>query len=789
VRFGANHTLLGSLTLCVSLFPVVAHAAPPIAPDETRGEEQPVLEPSDSSLPEETPPSVPPVEPTPVPPPRAVAPQTPKVSAEPGPLRLRRRPPVPATEQPTLPAAVAPSERSVTATRVASVGIAQAREQTPANVTVVTRDEMSKRGWRSVADVLTHVPGFYVTDDGSLTSVAARGVNAGLNTGTRLVKVLINGVAVNYRPEQRAFLGPEYLPIEAIDRIEIALGPLSSVWGANALLATVNVVTLAPRQGASATLSGGVALLRGNRPGYGGSGVASYADDNVELVLAVSSYLFDESGVRVQRTFASQDPMLTRYAAIFAGPSRNDYSSPASVFLQLSLPSEQVGTLSLNAGFQQLDAGAEFRQSSVLTHQSRESLRNAWAGLRHQQRWVPAFSSMFDVGFAAGGPTRDDRLYLTGTPSQSFTRNFAYRELSSRLVLEFAPSDRFAVRVGFDAQVDFEDIQFYTVTFAADQGNRAAGESVDLIDANVVKTQTLANRGAFLEVGVSPIPALPNLSLTGTARVDRVSYGSSAPPMVVSGRAAAAYRILPGLVTKLLYGRGFHAPSGVLLFAESGFGISNNLIGNLSPTSGAPRLELETVSGVEGVVSLAIAEHAYLEAAAFTQQIDDKIEYVNVGADYVARNAGDQAVRGAELAARGVIGPVSPSLTGAWVAPGGDEVLTAYPKFVGSAGLRVTLFEQPQLVFDGRVRHVSSRLATASNRALNAGRAYSLPGYQSVDLALSVSGLRWFGPRSDTGLLASLRNLLDERHSEPGFGGFDLPAPGRTSYFELRQSF
>jgi outer membrane receptor protein involved in Fe transport len=40
-----------------------------------------------------------------------------------------------------------------------------------------------------------------------------------------------------------------------------------------------------------------------------------------------------------------------------------------------------------------------------------------------------------------------------------------------------------------------------------------------------------------------------------------------------------------------------------------------------------------------------------------------------------------------------------------------------------------------------------------------------------------------------TRFLLSVRNLLDERHSEPGFGGFDLPATGRSFFFEVQQTF
>jgi len=68
-------------------------------------------------------------------------------------------------------------------------------------------------------------------------------VTAGLRAGTRIVKVMINSVPVNFRPDLTAFIGPEYIPMEAVERIEIAKGPLSALYGADAFLATVNVIT------------------------------------------------------------------------------------------------------------------------------------------------------------------------------------------------------------------------------------------------------------------------------------------------------------------------------------------------------------------------------------------------------------------------------------------------------------------------------------------------------------------------------------------------------------------
>src|SRR5439155_54862 len=127
-----------------------------------------------------------------------------------------------------------------------SGGVEEERSMASANVYVVSRDEIAVHGWRSLAELLANVPGLYVSDDLVMPSLGVRGVTGGLASGTRVVKIMIDGQAVNFRPELTAFLGPEYIPMEAVERVEIAKGPLSALYGANAFIATVNVITRRP---------------------------------------------------------------------------------------------------------------------------------------------------------------------------------------------------------------------------------------------------------------------------------------------------------------------------------------------------------------------------------------------------------------------------------------------------------------------------------------------------------------------------------------------------------------
>src|SRR6185312_10744457 len=97
-----------------------------------------------------------------------------------------------------------------------------------------------------------------------------RGVSGGLRAGTRLVKIMINGTPVNFRPDLRAFIGPEYIPILAVERIEVVKGPLSALYGANAFLATVNVITREIPFGTTVEASAQAGVSNGKYPGMGG---------------------------------------------------------------------------------------------------------------------------------------------------------------------------------------------------------------------------------------------------------------------------------------------------------------------------------------------------------------------------------------------------------------------------------------------------------------------------------------------------------------------------------------
>jgi outer membrane receptor for ferrienterochelin and colicins len=115
--------------------------------------------------------------------------------------------------------------------------------EVPSSVTIVTADEIARYGYRSLADILRGIRGFYITDDRNYSYVGARGLNRPGDYSTRVL-LLVNGHRVNDNVYDQASVGADFgIDAAMFDRVEIIRGPASSLYGANALFAIVNVVT------------------------------------------------------------------------------------------------------------------------------------------------------------------------------------------------------------------------------------------------------------------------------------------------------------------------------------------------------------------------------------------------------------------------------------------------------------------------------------------------------------------------------------------------------------------
>jgi len=122
-------------------------------------------------------------------------------------------------------------------------GYKQSVNDAPASITIITADEIKRYGYRTIADILRNVPGFYVTSDREFSYVGVRGFGPPGDYNSRVL-LLEDGHWLNDNVDGGAVFGTE-LPfdIDLIERVEVIRGPNSSVYVANALLAIINVVT------------------------------------------------------------------------------------------------------------------------------------------------------------------------------------------------------------------------------------------------------------------------------------------------------------------------------------------------------------------------------------------------------------------------------------------------------------------------------------------------------------------------------------------------------------------
>lgn len=113
--------------------------------------------------------------------------------------------------------------------------------EAPATVIVITEQEIINRGYQDVEQIFHDLPGFDISKGRgpSFTNLYQRGYRSVLTDRTIL---LIDGVEQNDLSSDNAPISRQY-PLSNIKRIEVIYGPASTMYGANAFLGVVNIVT------------------------------------------------------------------------------------------------------------------------------------------------------------------------------------------------------------------------------------------------------------------------------------------------------------------------------------------------------------------------------------------------------------------------------------------------------------------------------------------------------------------------------------------------------------------
>ncbi len=119
----------------------------------------------------------------------------------------------------------------------------QKSSEAPSAVEVVTANDIRSFGWRTLADALNAMRGLYVRNDRNYSYLGTRGFMRTGDYDSRLL-IMIDGRRMNDAVYDSGFIAEEFmLDMNLIERIEYIPGSGSSVYGANAVLGVINVIT------------------------------------------------------------------------------------------------------------------------------------------------------------------------------------------------------------------------------------------------------------------------------------------------------------------------------------------------------------------------------------------------------------------------------------------------------------------------------------------------------------------------------------------------------------------
>src|SRR5262249_51161625 len=196
---------------------------------------------------------------------------------------------------------------------------------------------------------------------------------------------------------------------------------------------------------------------------------------------------------------------------------------------------------------QQLDSVAEFQPGSVLTHGSKWYLTNAWTSVSHQQDWSSIFSTQLSFGYSQGDPRqREEQLFITGSNSLAFKRNFGYQAYDAGGGPHLTRSEGLSRSGGPAYSRETERVLYYTAVVTAPPmgSSLRTGDRTDIIGPGDPRSVELSNTGVFGQVAVW----LDKFHLTGDARGD------------VPGDVQASGEVPPALVPTQYHGPGALPP-------------------------------------------------------------------------------------------------------------------------------------------------------------------------------------------------------------------------------------
>ena len=584
----------------------------------------------------------------------------------------------------------------------------------PASVTIITSEDIRKYGYRTLADILRSVRGFYTTYDRNYDYIGVRGFGRLGDRNTRIL-LLVDGHRLNDAIFDSAPIGTEFpLDVDLIESVEVTRGPGSSLYGNNAFFGVVNITTRRAKD-----IGGELSAEAAENSTYKGRLSYGTAGKNDGAFLASASGFTSDGGRLYFREFDPQNPLSDPRAANGGHADNGDYDRFRSAYAKYDQGGLRLAAayIERTKGIPTASHGADFDNPGNRTVDERGYIDLQYSTRSDQGNEYTARVYYDQYWFDA------DHLY-TGTVNKT-------RDAATWYGGEARMTTRLWNAHHVIAGVEYEDRE------RQDQWNGDEGPSPVLFLDDQRSSRAWA---AYVqdEIRVSPC-----FLLYAGIRRDQVStFGGSTDP-----RLAAVLTPVEHGTLKLLYGRAFRAPTVYEMFYQAPPATLSN-----------PALQPETIDTYELAYEHDFGKRLYASVSQYTYRIKNLITqtYDATSGTTSFQNQEKAEATGTELEVRktwenGADGRISYTYQRA-EDPNTGELLTNSPQHLAKLNVDVPLSRE-RLWAGLEEQYTGPRFTQAGRKTQGA----------------AVTNLTLLGRNRSRTLEISLSiyNLLDKRYADP----------------------
>jgi iron complex outermembrane receptor protein len=615
-------------------------------------------------------------------------------------------------------------------------------------------------GARNLIDVLKMVPGFGVSiTEYGVQMFEVRGIRTPIS---EKVLLMIDGHSLN-----KSFTGSalytlaQDMSVENIKKIEVIRGPGSALYGANAFVAVINVITREPDEINGIEVKGGYGSFDTS---HGNTTAGKVFENGLALSGSLDYVKTDGDKTRIERDALYGTPFTTAPGDAFYSTEKTDLFVKAS-----------YGDFTFRGQYiKRDDEGFYIGLAYSLTDKSTNPIEYYWGELSYH----PVINSKLSAEL---------KLYYDHyeqeTSAQLQPEGFA-GSFPDGMIGEPWAKDR---TIGGEAQFNYEitDSNHLTLGMMYEKMeqydvHQYANFDPTLfppvpVDLGPVQEVANWNRDADREVMAVYLQdeweILDNLNLTAGIRYDHYSdFGDTTNP-----RVGVVWGFMENADLKLLYGQAFRAPNFVELYNQ------NNPV-----NQGNPDLDPETIKTYEAGLGLRLAHSFSVDINYFYNKIKDIIVWDTTTSPALHVNAGEAEVEGIELV-----------LTGQYTADNYWKASYTYQDPKDSATDArlpyVPLHRANASINYGLTKYLNihTDILWTGERSRPAGDSRDdMDSYTTVDLALTLKNFY-----RTLEVQAAIHNLFDENYEDPDTSGAlelvpdDFPREGTSVMLSVSYKF